>query len=237
MLNIHHNNMKTKIERQGSNEIPRFAVGALAIAGASAASGASVQITFANNYVSSSAGTTNLVTDLTGDGLVDVAGRGVNFYAGLTLGGIILARAYASIPQVNQTEYAFHAVSLPGVKTSNGYFWNDTRSVSGLTPLTAFTFTDQRVNSGALTYGILDLTVSAVNPASFGQQSNSVYKVQIHRLIFDDQSTTAPAGLPADLDTIAVWTPSAIPEPSSLALLALGAGGLLARRRRAQAAA
>jgi hypothetical protein len=31
-------------------------------------------------------------------------------------------------------------------------------------------------------------------------------------------------------------TPPAVPEPSSLGLLALGAGGLLARRRRAMAA-
>ena len=74
MLNIHHNNMKAKIERQGSNEIPRFAVGAHAIAGASAASGATVQITFANNYISSLTGTGSFAADLTGDGINDMIG-------------------------------------------------------------------------------------------------------------------------------------------------------------------
>jgi hypothetical protein len=55
--------------------------------------------------------------------------------------------------------------------------------------------------------------------------------VQIHRLIFDDAFTTAPTGLTSASTGIQEW--SAVPEPSSLGLLALGAGGLLARRRRA----
>jgi hypothetical protein len=53
----------------------------------------------------------------------------------------------------------------------------------------------------------------------------------VHRLIFDDASATAPTGLTSDSPAFPAW--SAVPEPSSLGLLALGAGGLLARRRRA----
>jgi hypothetical protein len=60
--------MTTKMKRQGSTELPRFAAGALAIAGASAANAASVvQITFANNMVSYSTGVTLFVADLSGD--------------------------------------------------------------------------------------------------------------------------------------------------------------------------
>jgi hypothetical protein len=93
-----------------------------------------------------------------------------------------------------------------------------------------FKFTDSRINGGAVTYGILDLTVS-----HYGGTASSLgdYTVEIHRLVFDDDSTVAPRGVTA-ANTYTSWTP--IPEPSSLALLALGAGGLLARRRRAQAA-
>jgi hypothetical protein len=63
--------MKTKIKRQGSTELPRFAGGALAIAGASTANAATVQISFANNLVNYS-GYANFVPDLTGDGVADV---------------------------------------------------------------------------------------------------------------------------------------------------------------------
>ncbi len=57
----------------------------------------------------------------------------------------------------------------------------------------------------------------------------SIPTIYINRLIFDDESTTAPAGV---VSGVAEAEFSAVPEPSSLSLLALGAGGLLARRRR-----
>ena len=58
--------------QESTTELPRFAVGALAIAGASAANGATVQITFTNNVVSSATGAVNFVADLTGDSVDDV---------------------------------------------------------------------------------------------------------------------------------------------------------------------
>jgi hypothetical protein len=87
----------------------------------------------------------------------------------------------------------------------------------GLVPLQ---FTDGRIGVGTRS-GWLDVTATA---------SSTLYEVRIHRLIFDDASTTAPTGLTSASTGIPEW--SAVPEPSSLGLLALGAGGLIARRRR-----
>jgi DUF917 family protein len=65
--------MKTKMKRQGSTELPRFAVGALAIAGASAANAATVQISFNNSFISSTMGN-QLDADFGGDLVNDVVG-------------------------------------------------------------------------------------------------------------------------------------------------------------------
>jgi hypothetical protein len=68
------------MKRQGSTELPRFAVGALAIAGASAANAATVQITFTGSYISTTGGN-QLVTDFGGDGIPDFGGTVVNSFS------------------------------------------------------------------------------------------------------------------------------------------------------------
>lgn len=87
-------------------------------------------------------------------------------------------------------------------------------------------FTDARINGGQPTEGWLQ--VNAFNT------SRSDHTVEFARLIFDDESTTRPAfaSIPGAQTE---W--GAVPEPTSLGLLALGAGGLLLRRSRAKAAA
>ena len=64
----------------GSTKLPRFVVGALATAGASVASGATVQISFPDNIVTS-AGMDAFLLDVTGDGVNDLtrvaAGGGI----------------------------------------------------------------------------------------------------------------------------------------------------------------
>jgi hypothetical protein len=207
--------MKTKMKRQGSNELPRFAVGALAIAGASAANGATVQITFANNMVSSSTGLTLFDADLSGDEEPDV--RASTMLSGIM--GNIMVRTY------DQNASVANAKIIGGgalaARFVNGFQFGDGVSRG----LVGFNFKDDGMNGGLVTAGWLDISAAA-STASGGSAS-----VQIHRLIFDDASTTAPTGLTTASTGIPEW--SAVPEPSSLGLLALGAGGLLARRRRA----
>ena len=64
--------------------------------------------------------------------------------------------------------------------------------------------------------------------------------IQVNRLIFDDASPVAPVGVAYTDPAFAEWAPSGvsvIPEPGyNLGLLALGAGGLLIRRRLKRAA-
>ena len=209
--------MKSKMKIQRQTELPRFAVGALAIAGASAASGATVQISFTNNYVSSSTDLTSLVSDLTGDGVPDVVGW-VN--AGMWSRGVGLRMGDVGVNEIGRA-YGFNQES------------NVARVVGGVgavgagvtVNLVQISFQDHRINGGSYSQFWIDLTATA----AVGE-----YKVQINRLIFDDASTTAPTGLTSASTGIQEW--SAVPEPSSLGLLALGAGGLLTRRRRAMAA-
>ena len=97
------------------------------------------------------------------------------------------------------------------------------QSTSYLNPIT---FTDSRINGGAATEGWLQ--VNAFNTSA------TDHTVELSRLIFDDASATRPtfASIPGTQTEF-----SAVPEPSSLGLLALGVGGLLLRRSRAKAAA
>ena len=213
-----YKNMTTKMKRQESTELPRFAVGALAIAGASAANGATVQITFTNNVVSSVTGAVNFVADLTGDSVDDVTQDHA------------LGRAATVYPAGASTSIVYAFYRKPAVGAPTRQIWLADRSNATITSingpalsrrgLVPLQFTDGRIGVGTRS-GWLDVTATA---------SSTLYEVRIHRLIFDDASTTAPTGLTSASTGIPEW--SAVPEPSSLGLLALGAGGLIARRRR-----
>jgi len=68
-----------------------------------------------------------------------------------------------------------------------------------------------------------------------GRSAGEFGRVDVHRFIFDDSGLGAPTGV-AHANAAYPEYGAAVPEPSGLGLLALGAGGLLARRRRAMAA-
>jgi hypothetical protein len=185
-----------------------------------------VQISFANNVVSMSSGLGNFVADLTGDLAGDVWGQvNPSRYVG------VLGRGAVFLSSILGAAYTDTGGKVYlGASRANGS--------RGYRQLVPFLFTDQRINSGVVTGGFLDLE---------GVATGSSASLQIHRLIFDQDSTTRPTGLTSATTGINPWVApaappsgggtSAVPEASSsLGLLALGAGGLLTRRRQKRAA-
>jgi hypothetical protein len=217
--------MKTKMKRQGSTELPRFAVGALAIAGASAANGATVQISFNNSYISSTSGN-NIDADFGDDGAAEIEGINGGFAVFVNRVGASarLGSAFAMM-----TSPGYYAV---GALVGIGFVGNNGGGSPGANVtnrgLVAVSFTDAGIRSGAQTLGYLDMTASAT---ALGEK-----RITVNRLIFDQDTGGTIAGLNVSDTAFTEYVASAVPEPSSLGLLALGAGGLLARRRRAMAA-
>jgi hypothetical protein len=182
-----------------------------------------VQITLTGNKISTTGGN-QLVADLTGDGVVDVGTWGAFASAGgvsVFLGGWVAAR-YRSSDGLFFVDAEIEAVQ-------GGDRWAVGGDLTSASYLNRVTFTDTRINGGAATNGWLQ--VNAFNT------STTNHTVELARLIFDDASTTRPA-LVSVPGVLTEWNAvSAVPEAStSLGLLALGAGGLLTRRRLKRAA-
>jgi hypothetical protein len=217
--------MKTKqttIPRSGAKWLP----GAMALAATTASSqAATVQITLTGNMISSSGGN-QLYLDLTGDDTPDIGFESVEFTGNWAIGRVRIPlfggfsmgtfRAqYNGVARLFYNKPMFYSAGVG----SGGF--NASPIASSAVALNRFYFTDIRINGGAITEAWLE--VNAFN------ESKTSHTVQLTRLIFDDGSTTRPAfsSIPGEQPA---WT--AVPEPSSFALLGLGAAGLLARRRR-----
>ena len=195
---------------------------ALAAAGAStAAHAATVQITFNNSFVSTSSGTATLDTDFGGDGVHDLFGT-------VGAGFVQLSR-----PGVGGFAALAFAGGVPGVylKAQLGYSfgigWVGVDSAT-YTGLVAFSLGDSSVRMGEAISGWVDVTATA---GSAGGVFSG--RLDVHRFIFDDASGVAPTGVSHASAAFPEYV-AAVPEPSGLCLLALGAGalGLLERRAR-----
>lgn len=201
---------------------------------AAASHAATVQITLTGNMISFNGGN-QLVADITGDGTDDVTFSNVvsaSNEVAININGdrasassqVVTSRIYTSsgtfvysFSQFNaDAQFANSGVGTPAPVASLA------RNIKYLNPVT---FTDSRINGGLPTDGYLE-----VNSIAAGLGANSV---TLTRFVFDDASTTRPTGV---LTTTQYTEAVLIPEPSSLTLLALGAGGLLARRNRKKAA-
>jgi hypothetical protein len=190
------------------------------MAGATAATAAGVTVSQAgaitinllNNYISATGGN-HLNADLTGDGAADlmianafnathmltttsVPGYTV-FTARVNLNGVLAsaARRNSGNP-FNGTERLGSLVAHFGV---TGPTFTGTYSLTGSIPLS---FKDLHINGGALTTGLLQVTVSTRHGAD----------VRLDSFTYNDIPITPDRG-------------------SSLSLLAMGAGGVLALRR------
>jgi hypothetical protein len=216
------------------------------MAGATAATAAGVTASHAdlvtvplfNNYITATSLPNqgfHLSADLTGDNHADVAmksflstqfthktllfNRKTSSFAQVAINGV-LARGYRLYSYMAQTSgiggirhhwaYAAKVGALSNAthKTSvtRGFSQPMPPGAVSVTSTIPFSFTDNSINGGVLTPGILYVTASSGNG---------------HATVTLDQFT---------YNTIPV------PEPSSLALLALGAGGVLAFRQRRKAA-
>jgi hypothetical protein len=213
--------LKTQKRTYEAMQLP----GALALAAAGAATQANaaiVQITFANNYVANTGngGIAHFTADLTGDGNDDlIAGISPN-HAGLDS---MVSSSRVAVAQIYNKP---NGVASVWVNVGSSNITTNSNSLN-LRGLAMMMFTDSGINAGALTYGFLDTTSIVTYPS--GEY------IHVNRLIFDDASTSAPTGVAYTDAAYSEWV--AVPEPSSLGLLALGAGGLLTRRRRAAGAA
>lgn len=211
----------------------RYMIGSLAAVGASSAGAATVQITFANNYVANTAagGLANWNPDLTGDGLLEGVWASARGNSARVSGAVyyIGTFAFARVGRWRSGSGSYDIVRAHCAAAYETFTQRDRSYVDVFQDVSArsttfFRFTDVRINGGVATTGVLDVTARS---GAGGQE------VRINRLIFDDASVSAPGV------SLLISYPEfvAVPEPSGLVLLTLGAGGLLARRRRAKSAA
>ncbi len=199
------------------------ASGALA-ASVAATQASTVQITLTGNKLTTSINTLN--ADLTGDGTADIAfGSTGQRIAGSLFGvSFKLNGATARLRAQFSTDSGSYAVQAEFAGGGKGTISENGGSKHDITYLNPITFTDARINGGASTQGYLE--VNAFNT------SQTLHTIALTRLVFDNASTTLGTGGLSTSATYTTFVAVAVPEPSSFfGLLALGAGGLLARRR------
>lgn len=221
--------MKTEKQRDMNKVYPMAAcwLPGIIAAGATTAGGAVVQIPFANNFVTSIS-TVNFSSDFTGDGINELGGS-TNFRFPIV--PLFSPNSNIGIGLSSEGLFAFANQYADGRFAARAGNVGSVISNAGATSIgfKRIDFSDARINGGVRTFGHLQLTAVA-DPSGFS--------IRVNRLVFDDADPLA-FQLPQNTPDLGVEYPiwSGVPEPSSLGLLALGAGGLLTRRRRAKSAA
>ncbi len=197
------------------------------LASSGVANAALVQITITGNQITSTMGN-QLSADLTGDGIDDISianAVGRTFTSTSTFGSGFTTTYTNHIARVRLDGYAASA-SYSGIAfISSASVPNGTvRGGPGVGAVTggfAITFTDARYGANINAF----VEVDALG-------ASNIARVRINRVVFDDENLQGPAPTTAQVVGSNFAEATQIPEPSSLALLALGATGLAARRRR-----
>jgi len=213
------NTMKTVLSKNNLTQSLTTVTGVLAATAASSQAIVTLnQITLTGNKLT--LGGNFLNADVTGDGINDInitsfdavdKGSNGGYVFAVINGDMVSASINANDVCSVDAQFATDGV---GVASSAGTL----ASIKYLNPIS---FTDARINGGESTQGYLE--VHAFNTAS-------KHVVELTRLVFNPNSTTMGTSGLSTSTTYTAWT--AVPEPSSFGLLALGAGGLFARRRR-----
>jgi hypothetical protein len=194
---------------QARNKRWKWMAGATAAtaAGVTASQASTITINLVGNYISGSGGN-HLNADLTGDGQPDMTITGA-YYHFRSSPSISTFHTFGTVgAHLNGVNaFAFHSGQYPlgtvrlGSKTGYWAAGSGTPSLHGSIPVT---FKDLNINNGALTHGSLAVTVTV-----FG--------------------THGPAEI--DLDSLTYNTRNVADQGSTLALLAMGAGAIVALRR------
>lgn len=159
--------------------------GAVAVAGAAAATGVAeartVQISLVNEQITT--GNNTFTFDLTRDGVVDMATW--------SAGSVYITYPYNGVNLVNNTGRLAYAWYFSGYYTGRvgGGARAGSPTPSQYTGLLPIAFGDARINGGTVTAGFAD--VRAFNNGVFS------HSIQIIRTVFNDNGTGAPVGVVA----------------------------------------
>ena len=191
------------------------------MAGATAATAAGVTtsqaglvtINLSNNYISATGGN-HLNADLTGDGHPDLMIANAAYFYSRPSSAFTNIRAFANVDLNGVHAHAyFNGYPYGTVKLGSrrGVWYPTNYLTSYLTGSIPITFKDLHINGGALTEGSLQVTAFVFGPhrpPSFF----SMPEIQLDTLTYNTRNNVPDQG-------------------SSLAFLAMGAGGILALRR------